>query len=556
MGQDNKQPAEPGFQHSPGLSLVWLVPLITFAIGAWLVFKTLSEQGPQITITFDTAAGIEAGTTRIRYRDVEIGLVERLQFTEGHTKVLVSAKMTRAAEELLNTNTRFWVVKPRLTLREVSGLGTLLSGSYIEMDPGEGEPATAFTGLSTPPVLTTADRGIIVLLQTSRLGSLGIGSPIYYQGISAGEVLGYRLGEDEQSVLIHAFVAAPYDKLLRDNTRFWNVSGVDITVDADGFSLHTESVESLMFGGIAFETPATLANAEQKLTRERFALLPSREHVEQTSFSRKEPFVLFFDGSVRGLNIDAPVEFKGIKVGSVRDLRLEYHASDSSFRIPVLVEIEPERIAWLGQKPETDADTIQTLVERGLRARLQPGNLLTGKFFVELIMQPDSPVKLVDTGDDMAQLPTVPGELDQLTSSVLGFLTKLEQINIEEIADELHGTLEGTNRVMNHPDLDRAIQDLSASVTSLKVLLGDLEKRSGKISRNVESALAAIAPTLEQTGSTMQTLQSALKPGSQLHFRVIRMADELTETARSIRSFVNLLEREPESVIFGRQEQP
>jgi len=556
LAQDNKQPPQPRFQQSPGLSLVWLVPLITFAIGAWLVFKTLSEQGPQITITFDTAAGIEAGTTRIRYKEVEIGVVEKLQFTEGHRKVLVSAQMTSAAEELLTTNTRFWVVKPRLTLREVSGLGTLLSGSYIEMDPGEGEPATAFTGLSTPPVLTTADQGITVLLQTPRLGSLGIGSPIYYQGIAAGEVLGYRLSEDKQSVLIHAFIVAPYDNLLRDNTRFWNVSGMEITVDADGFKLQTESVESLMFGGIAFETPATLANTEQQLTRNRFALLPSREHVEQTSFSRKEPFVLFFEGSVRGLSIDAPVEFKGIKVGSVRDLRLEYHASEGSFRIPVLVEIEPERIAWLDQKPEVNMDTIQTLVERGLRARLQPGNLLTGQLFVELVMQPESPMKLIDTGDEMAQLPTVPGELEQLTSSALGFLTKLDQLNIEEIANELQGTLAGTNRIMNHPDLETAIQDLSASVSSLKVLLGDLEKRSGKISRNVESALAAIAPALEQTGNTMQTLQSALKPGSQLHFRVIRMADELTETARSIRSFVNLLEEEPESVIFGKQANP
>jgi len=265
---------------------------------------------------------------------------------------------------------------------------------------------------------------------------------------------------------------------------------------------------------------------------------------------------LFFEGSVRGLSIDAPVEFKGIKVGSVRDLRLEYHASEGSFRIPVLVEIEPERIAWLDQKPEVNMDTIQTLVERGLRARLQPGNLLTGQLFVELVMQPESPMKLIDTGDEMAQLPTVPGELEQLTSSALGFLTKLDQLNIEEIANELQGTLAGTNRIMNHPDLETAIQDLSASVSSLKVLLGDLEKRSGKISRNVESALAAIAPALEQTGNTMQTLQSALKPGSQLHFRVIRMADELTETARSIRSFVNLLEEEPESVIFGKQANP
>ena len=557
MTETNKQIASPVIQHGNGLSLVWLVPLITLLIGAWLVYKTLSEQGPQITIAFDTAAGIEAGTTRIRYRDVEIGVVEALRFSEGHNKVLISAKMSRAAEGLLNTGTRFWVVKPRLTLREVTGLGTLLSGSYIELDPGNGKPQTDFIGLATPPVLTTADQGTTVLLQAPRLGSIGVGSPIYYQGIVSGEVLGYELDNDRQSVLIHAFIAAPYDELLRNNTRFWNVSGLDISVDADGFKLRTESIESLMFGGIAFETPASLAGQDQLLSRERFTLLPSREHVEETGFTKKVPFVLFFDSSVRGLSLDAPVEFRGIKIGNVRDLRLEYHSDDSNFRIPVLVEIEPERIAWLGDVSEAaPRDVVSTLVKRGLRARLQTGNLLTGQLFVELVMRPDSPAKLVDTGDNMAQLPTIPGELDELTSSIRGFLGKLNQVEIDRIAEELQGTLAGTNKALNHPDLDQAISDLSASVRSMKVLLGDLEKRSGNISKNVESALAAVAPALEQTGNTMQTLQGALKPGSQLHFRVIRMADELTETARAVREFVNLLEQEPEAVIFGKQEEP
>lgn len=545
--------ATPNMQQRPALSMVWLVPIVTLLIGAWLVYKTLDEQGPQISIRFDTAKGIEAGTTRIRYKDVEIGVVESIRFDEGHNQVLLGAQMTRAAENLLRADTRFWVVRPRLTLREVSGLGTLLSGAYIEIDPGSGDQASEFVGLKTPPVLTTEDKGSTVLLQAPRLNSIGIGSPIYYQGIVAGEVLGYELTEDQRQVVIHAFIESPYDQLLRDDTHFWNVSGIDVKVDADGFKLHTESLESLMFGGIAFDTPSSLDQAST-LSRASFPLWPSREHIEQTSYSEKVAYVMFFDNSVRGLRRNAPVEFNGIRIGTVNDVRLEFHAENGSFRIPVLVEIEPQRIAWNGERPEAAADIVQQLIDRGLRARLQTGSLLTGQLFVELVMRPDSELRLLESKLEIAQLPTIPGELDELTSSVRGFLSKLNQVDIDQIASELRGTLAGTNKLMNHPQLDGAITDLSISLGSLKILLADLEKRSGRISKNTEAALAAVAPALEKTGDAMNSLNNVLQPDSQLHFRTIRMADELIETARAIRSFVNLLERNPESVIFGRKD--
>ena len=238
------------------------------------------------------------------------------------------------------------------------------------------------------------EAGKKIVLLAKKLGSIDIGSPIYYQGILTGEVLGYELGSDRKNVFVHAFVKAPYDKLIRGNTRFWNASGLDISISSDGVDVRTESVLSLLFGGIAFETPDTLEPVEQELEGLVFTLHDSYESIHEGSYTRKIRFVLFFDGSVRGLNIGAPVEFEGIKVGSVVNLHLEYDPRDASFKIPVVIEIELERVVVRGDgKAPPPSETLQILVSQGLRARLGTGSLLTGKLFVELLMRPDMPAR-------------------------------------------------------------------------------------------------------------------------------------------------------------------
>lgn len=536
--------------------MVWLIPLVTLLIGGWLVFKTISEKGPLITLTFHTAADIEPGKTRIKYKNVDVGLVESLRFGEDYRSVELTAQMERNAESLLRRGTRFWVVRPRLSLREVSGLGTLISGAYIELDPGEGAKQSHFTGLEAPPVLTTEDEGQKVLLRAPHLGSVGIGSPIYYQGIVAGEVLGYELADDQRSVLIHAFVVSPYDDLLRGNSRFWNVSGLDVTLDADGVKLRTESLESLMFGGIAFETPATLEPLNSGVDGLVFPLYADRESVKETSFTRKVLFLTFFEGSVRGLSLGAPVEFKGIKVGSVKDIRLEFHSEDTSFRIPVLLEIEPERIVTRGETPSgSELEAIDLLIERGLRAQLSTGNLLTGQLLVELVMRADTPVRVLDAGLQIPQIPTIPAELEVVTESIQRFLAKLDKVEIDVIGRKLKETLEGSSRLVNHPELEKAVLDLAGSLKSLNAVMSGLEARSEPISANLQSALGAVAPALQQTRVTMQSIDAMLVPESELHYRVLHLLDELAETARSVRSFVEVLERNPESVIFGKEPQ-
>lgn len=538
----------PKIRNRSGPSLVWLVPFITLVVGGWLIFKTLSDQGPEITITFKTAEGIEAGKTKIKYKNLEIGLVESLRFSDDFSQVVLTARMAKSAKPFLRRDTRFWVVKPRLGLRGVSGLSTLISGAYVEIEPGKGASHRHFNGMETPPLVKADQAGKRISLVAERLGSIDIGSPIYYQGILAGEVLGYELGSDRKSVFIHAFVKEPFDRLVRGNTRFWNVSGMDVTMGSEGVEVRTESVQSLLFGGIAFETPSSFERASEDVEGLVFTLHDDREAIQEQAYTKKMQFVLFFEGSVRGLNIGAPVEFKGIKVGSVVDVRLEFDRSDTSFRIPVLVEIEPERVVERGGERHDELAAYQmlnTLVERGLRARLQTGSLLTGQLFVELDMHPETPIRLVEAGGSIPELPTIPGSFDEITGSIKGVLTKLEEIDFGAIGKELEGTLHGSNVLLNGPEL-------KASMIHLRDLLAKLDNHADPLGEDFEAAAEDIAEAAVAARQALLQLDAVLKPDSPLQYQYIQMAEELSETARAIRNLVQHLERNPESLIFGK----
>ena len=340
----------PKVSKQSGPSIVWLIPLVTLIVGGWLIIKTVSEQGPEITISFKTAEGIEAGKTRVKYKNVDIGVVEQVQFSDDFSNVLVTASFNQGTESFFRRNTRFWVVKPQLSIRGASGLSTLISGAYIEIEPGKGAEQSHFVGLEKQPVVTANEAGKRVVLITQKLHSIDTGSPIYYKGLLAGEVLGYELGNDRQSIYIHAFIKEPFDTLIKGNTRFWNVSGMDISMGADGFNLRTESLQAIVLGGIAFETQATLEPVNSDVENLVFKVCDYYSSIQDSVFTKVIKFMMFFEGSVRGLSGGAPVDFNGIKVGTVLDIRLELDSENSDFRIPILIEIEPERIKIRGDQ--------------------------------------------------------------------------------------------------------------------------------------------------------------------------------------------------------------
>jgi paraquat-inducible protein B len=549
---------EPVVQKREGPSLIWLIPLLTALIGGWLIVRSFTDQGPLVTITFRTADGIEVDKTRIKYKSLGIGLVEGVRLSPDFSRVEVRARLNKDAAHFLKRDTRFWVVRPTLSARGISGLGTLVSGSYIEIEPGQGAPQSLFVGLESPPVLQSDTTGKRITLMARQLGSIDRGSPIYYQGVLAGEVLGHEMANDFRSVLIHAFVKAPFDGLVRGNTRFWSGSGIDLSVGPDGLRLKTESLQAMLFGGIAFDTPDAQDAGVEDVSGLVFTLHDDLKSIKDQAYTSKVRFVLFFEDSVRGLTVGAPVEFKGIKVGSVIDVRLEYDDRHSTFRIPVVVEIEPERIADRGAlMKRSPKEAFQALVKRGLRARLQSGSMLTGQLYVDLDMQPKAPLRLANAGRAEPELPTVRGAgIEQAMATVSGIAEKLDRIDYAAIGAELQGTLKGTNALVNGPALQAAITDLAASLASLRGILRAVDSRAEPLTANLEQALAAARDALTKAKTTMTLVDGVIAPEAPLHHHAVRLTQELTATTRSLRHLVDMLERNPQALLLGTPTAP
>ncbi len=400
---------------------------------------------------FDNAEGLEAGKTLVKYRNVEVGLVDEVRLSDDLSHIVVTASLDKTMEPHMKEGTRFWIVRPRVGFGGVSGLGTLLSGAYVEFDPGDGQPAVDFVGLAEPPPITSQVPGTEFVLRTDRLGSIGRGAPVYYRSIPVGQVLGYELAEDKLGLTVKVFVDAPNDQLVRPSSRFWNASGVNVSVGADGVDVAMELLEALLAGGIAFDTPDIDQPGEAAAADTAFPLFASLREVTEAGFTQRIPYLVHFDGSVRGLRAGAPVEFRGIRVGTVTDVRLEIDPKQDSVRIPVSLEIEPQRFGAERGAGEQRYAVMAALVERGLRAQLQSGNLLTGELLVDLDFHPDSPPAKLDRSGTYPEIPAVPAELEALEASVTGVLTKLAALPLPELVEDLRRTIQSVDGLVNSP---------------------------------------------------------------------------------------------------------
>jgi paraquat-inducible protein B len=500
-----------------GISIVWLIPVIAALIGGWLAWKAFSEEGPTITISLKSAEGIEAGKTKIRYKDVEIGQVENIELSDDLTHVIVTAKLVKGASVYLTEKTRFWVVRASVRAGQVTGLGTLLSGAYIGIDPVlEGKSTRHFEGLEIPPVVTTNQPGRQFILRASRRGSLDVGAPVYYRQIQVGEVVAYDIGKDAESINFKVFVHAPYDRKVRENTRFWNATGLDFSLTAQGIKVDTESLTSILIGGIAFASPENEAPGGAVQAGQVFHLYENREAAKQKEYAEKRRFLLYFDGSVRGLAPGAPVEFRGIQIGEVVDVKLQLNLATREFQIPVLIDIEPQRITPTGQIPpewarlgkmERQNRFFDQLVAQGLRAQLKTGSLLTGKLFVDMDIYEKVKTAAIDYGGPFPVLPTIPSSLEEMTNRLANILDKLEQFPIDQLG------------------------------------------------KNINATLSGLQQTVAQTQSALATLQTSVSTDSPLQQQLQQTLQELSGAARSLRLLADYLERHPEAILRGKQGQ-
>ncbi len=525
------------------ISIVWLIPLVAAIIGAFLAYKAFSEQGPTITIYFKTASGLAVDKTKIKFKDVEVGTVTDIDLQEDISRVRVVAELRKGAKPYLTDKTRFWVVRARVAAGEVSGLGTLFSGAYIGMDPNaDGKPARSFVGLERPPLFRTDEPGAVFNLRAERLGSLERGSPVFYRQFRVGRVTDYELAEDGQSVNIQVFVHAPDHQRVRQNTVFWNTSGLDVSLTADGFRVDTASFVSMLLGGLSFDTADAEKPGDPAKEDHVFDLYPNLQATKEETYVEKEYYLLYFEGSVRGLSVGAPVEVRGIKFGEVVDVRLQFDVGELEPRIPVLIRTEPGRIEVVGGE-DTGQSNLDALVAKGMRAQLKTGSLLTGQLYVDIDLHPDAEPATVSYEGKYPVLPTLPSSMEEIRASIAGVLAKIEQMPIAEIGTHLNNTLAGTDRLVNSPELAETVQNLNTTIRNTRDLVQKLDARVAE----------ETAKTLEQAQTTLQSLEASIGPNSELYTQLTELVDNLGRAAQSIRLLADYLERHPEALIRGKK---
>lgn len=511
------------------LQIVWLVPLVALLIGGWLAVKAVLDKGPTITISFVTGEGLEAGKTKIKFKDVDVGVVKSVTLSGDHGRVIATAELAKDASELVVDDTRFWVVRPRISGGTVSGIGTLLSGSFIGMDVGTStRHRHDYVGLETPPVFASGVPGREFVLRGEDIGSLDIGSPVYFRRLQVGQITSYKLDPDGKGVTIQIFVNAPYDKYVKNDTRFWQASGFDVSLDSGGVKINTESLVAILIGGLAFQTPAEAAGQPEAPAMADFSLFRDRTEAMKQHDTIVDKYVFNFSESVRGLTVGAPVDFRGIVVGEVAAINTRFDPVTKQFSIPVTVLFYPQRFTsryesgGASGRVTTERKALaEWLVEQGLRAQLRTGNLLTGQLYIALDFFPNSPKSKINWDRDPPEMPTAPGALQSLQASITSLVAKLNKIPLESIGNEAHQTLR---------DADLLIKQLDGQV------------------------LPQARQTLASAKAALDSANSALEPNSALSQNTTDAMRELARTAAAFQTLADYLERHPEALIRGKPE--
>ena len=534
-------PADPGGLPPPRVarrrdwmpSLIWLIPVVAALVGIFLVARILIDRGPEIVLTFKTAEGLEAGKTAVKYKDVQIGVVQSLRLASDRSHVRVTLQLNKDANAFTSEDTRYWVVRPRLDTSGISGLSTLLSGAYIGADAGTSEEsAKEFTGLEVPPIVTRDASGKQFLLRAADIGSLDVGSPVYFRRIKVGQVAAYELNEDGRGVTLRVFVNAPYDKFVGGNSRFWQASGLDMRLNASGITLRTQSLATILLGGIAFGAPEN-ENGPVAGENTAFALAEDEGAAMKPPDGPAETVLLHFNQSLRGLSPGAPIDFRGVVIGEVKSIGIQFDRNEREFRMPVVATVYPDRLR--SRKPGEAAEPravqrqrLGFLIGKGLRAQMRTGNLLTGQNYIAFDFFPNAPKVAIDVDKEQVEMPTMQNSLDELQSQVQEIVTKVNKVPFEQIGADVRTALATLNKTLvSAEQLTRTLNnDVSPEITAAM-------KDARKTINSAERTLAQDSPLQQDMRQTLQ---------------------ELTRAAGSVRVLTDYLERHPESLLRGKPE--
>jgi len=539
------------------LSLIWAIPVVTLLIGTYLAWQTISGRGPLITITFETAEGLAANQSHVRHKDVDMGVVEKVALTADRKQVQLTVRMNKDAKPLLTDQAQFWVARPRFFAGSISGLQTLISGSYIDLLPGppNGQPKRDFVGLENPPVLQSDVPGRTFLLQASRIGSLNLGSPIMFRDLEVGEILGWDVGEMARNIVIHAFVREPFDKYVHDDSLFWNASGASVQLGANGLQLQVESLRAIVLGGIAFDTPDDPKVTTESDTDRTFALYQTKDAADASIFKRSLPFIVNLSTSVAGLGPGSPVTLHGIKIGEVSSVSLVYDPKTDSVMVPVHFTLEPERVAMLDLPADGTLDAkMRELVHRGLRVKIETASFLTGQKQLDMdIVANAGPGELEKQGDAYV-IPGLGGGDDAVTAAS-NLMNRLNDIPFEAIGQNLNQTLAGTNALVNDRQLAGTMATLRTTLASTQSLVTNLDRGMAPMLQRLPGIAGELDDTVKRTDRLVGSVEAGYGGDSRFNRDVGQLMSQLTDAARSIRVLADLLSRHPEALIRGRTNQ-
>lgn len=536
--------ATPVIKQRRSMSIVWIVPLVAILIGGWLAYKSITEKGPLITLTFQAANGLEAGKTKVKYKNVEVGVVETIDITPELDRVDLKIRMKKKSTPYLTENTTFWVVRARVTASEVSGLGTLLGGAYIGIEPSqEGAPAESFVGLEKAPIITSVMKGKRYLLNAPRLGSLNPGSPIYFRQVKVGQVVDFELDKDGNEIGITIFIDAPYDQFVRENSRFWLSSGLDLQLTANGLRVDTQSMVSLMIGGIAFSSfidePSTAAETDTN-----FRLYENRDDAQKDRSESQNDYYVEFSDSVRGLSLGAPVEFRGFQLGTVTDISLISDFDNQEFSTMVRISIIRHHISIPSDlSAKTVKERLDHFIQTGLRAQLKTGNLLSGKLFIDLDYFEDAPTTEAKLYKGVAVLPSIPAASQTMMNDLGKFMKKLSELPLDEISTELNKTMTAIDKLVSSPELRNAVKAVDRIITELDTTVELINT----------GTIPQVNSTLSEVEILVKDMDNWVSADSVLYDDLRNSLNALSEAARSITDLTDMLSRHPEALIQGKK---
>ncbi|NOR69538.1 MAG: intermembrane transport protein PqiB [Methylomarinum sp.] len=536
---EQKQQSQADVIALKSISKIWLIPVVAAFIGLWMIYSHLSSEGPLITISFQTGEGIEAGKTKIRTKSVDIGLVERLELHDDLESVLVTARIAKKNQNLLKKDSSFWVVKPRIGKGGISGMGTLLSGAYIELAPGAAKDISKnFSGLEREPVTPAGTAGLHVTLDSNGDLALQVGDPILFRGIEVGRIDFVHFNAEERTVYYNAFIESPYNKLITTNTKFWAVNGVELDLSADGVRLQTGTLESIITGGVTFDVPKNIPRGEIVTKREYFTIYPNKDAIQENRYKQALRYILLFKDSIRGLKPNAPVEYKGIKIGSVIRTDVNYteitNILDQTTLIPVLIKIEPARLGFSfaddeSVLPVVDKEIIKSL-KKGLRGSLVSGNLLTGSKYVEL-QYDEKGINELSYFSGHLVIPTREGQFDQILKQLSKVMDKVNKLPLEPVLISA----------------DKVLHQATATVKEFKKTASHLEKILKQTSD--QNLPAGIQGTL----SSFNKLAASFSEGSLTHTELQNLLGNMKTTLAELEPLLMELNQKPNSLIFSQQ---